>query len=360
MNDLLSYAFRDKRGNLIYSQSPGLPMVPASNMKIVTGFISSILLGDDFEILTVFRVSGDILIISGGPCPLLRTPEAESLGKQLEDFKIKRVLFNRGFDEDVYAPGWHPEDQGECYQTRVTSFSLNENCVPKMRNNLQNKIVEPHSRETIPDIRPYDTLSKKLVPELSDDVFPSFEFTNSTKGRLVYTHKEMLGDVLQHLETLSCNFSADSLFKYIHHFKTGEPGSWRGGSKTVTNEIEKLNLQEPGIRIVDGSGLSPFNRLTPSFLSKFIIRASEFEGGKFLEHLASPGVGTMEKRLMEFKEYGLKAKTGSLAGVATLSGYIKKLDIAFSIMLNDFDKKSKEARKVIDETLTDFIHKVET
>ncbi len=359
MSNLLSYIFIDRRGRDIYSQSPRVPMIPASNMKIVTGFISMIILGDEFEIVTEFRISRDKLIVSGGPCPLLRNTEAESISEQLNGFKIKEVLFDRAFDDDLYAPGWHSENQGDCYQTRITSFSVNENCIPRSRVREGKKNDDPHTGRKIPDIRPYDTLSKILVPSSAKDVFPIFDFVESDMGKLVYTHRERLGDILQHMETISCNFSADSLFKYLHHNKTGEPGSWRGGSKVVTREISRLKLREQVLTIVDGSGLSPLNRLTPSFLSMLIRESSKFHGGNFLEYLPSPGTGTLAGRLLEFNDYGIRAKTGTLNGVANLSGYVKKLDVAFSIMLNDFYIKEREARGIIDETLADAIYKIE-
>ena len=359
MNESLSFIFRDRKGRDVYSQSSKLPMIPASNMKIVTGIISSFLLGKNFEISTEFRISGDRLIVSGGPSPLLRTPEAETIGKRFKKNNLTRVMFKGSLDWNEYAPGWAPEDQNECYQTRISSFSLNENCIPRRKKSRGTKIYDPHSERGVPDIRPYDTLSKKLLHDSADDVFPSFEFTTSSEGKLVYVHKEKIGDILEHLEPVSCNFSADSLYKYIHHFRTGLPGSWKGGSETIMEVIRKLGLSEPGLLVVDGSGLSSLNKLTPSFLSRLMRFAVEHDGGKFLEYLPSPGTGTLEKRIGEFRHYGIKAKTGSLTGVATLSGYIKKLDITFSIMLNNTGKKGRYASKVVDETLAEGIDRIE-
>ena len=359
MNESLSFIFRDKKGRDIHSQSSKLPMIPASNMKIVTGLISSFLLGENFEILTEFRISGDKLIVSGGPSPLLRTPEVETIREQLGKYNVTRVMFNGSFDWNEYAPKWAPEDQNECYQSRISSFSLNENCIPRTKKIRVTKTYDPHSERGVSDIRPYDTLSKKLLRDSADNIFPSFEFTTFSKGKLVYVHKEKIGDILEHLEPISCNFSADSLYKFIHHFRTGLPGSWKGGSETIMEEIGKLGLSEPDLFVVDGSGLSSLNKLTPSFLSRLMRFAVEHDGGKFLEYLPSPGTGTLEKRLGEFRHYGIKAKTGSLTGVATLSGYIKKLDITFSIMLNNTGKKGKAASDVVDETLGEGIDRIE-
>ncbi len=359
MSETLSYVFKDKRGSVLYSASPHRAMIPASNMKIVTGFVSSVILGDDFEIKTYFRVSESDLIITGGPTPLLRIEEIERIIERLKDYKIKRVMFNRSLDEDYYAPGWPSEDQRECYQSRITSFSLNENCIPRSETDNGKNWVEPHSGRKITDIRPYDTLSRTLVSEGERDIFPSFDFTDSNDGKLVYTHKEKVGDILEHLEPISCNFSADVLFKFVHHYKASLLGSWRGGSSVTRKSLERMNLLEPNLTIVDGSGLSSFNRLTPSFISDLLRKALSVENGKFIEHMASPGDGTLRKRLDEFGDYGIKAKTGSLTGVATISGFIRKLNVTFSLMLNNTEKKGKDARDVLDETLTEMIHKIE-
>ncbi|MEM3573644.1 MAG: D-alanyl-D-alanine carboxypeptidase, partial [Nitrososphaeria archaeon] len=331
MEETLAYIFRDKKGNILTGKNPTFPMVPASNMKILTGFISSIVLGENYNIRTYFKVLNEKLIVSGGPCPLFRTSDAEMIKEKLSVFKIKKVLFRPSLDEDYYAPGWPSSDQKECYQARITSFSINENCIPickSIQNSCKN---DPHTGKGISDIRPYDTFSRHLVSDVAKDIFRSYEFTNSTGGRLIYTHQERIGDILTHLETISCNFSADSLFKFLPSFKTGDRGSWKGGSEVIFQELKRLNLLEQGVQIVDGSGLSHLNKVTPSMLSNLIRAAIKKDDGTFLQHLPSPGEGTLKNRLKEFTDYGLKAKTGTLKGVASLSGYIKKLDVTFSI-----------------------------
>jgi len=50
MSEVLSFTFKDKRGRPLYTASPYRAMIPASNMKIVTGFVSSVILGEDFVI----------------------------------------------------------------------------------------------------------------------------------------------------------------------------------------------------------------------------------------------------------------------------------------------------------------------
>jgi len=98
--------------------------------------------------------------------------ETERIIARLADYKIKRVLFNKGLDEDYYAPGWPSEDQRECYQSRITSFSINENCLPRSEEEIGKSSTNPHSGKKITDIRPYDTLSRKLVSYGERDVFP--------------------------------------------------------------------------------------------------------------------------------------------------------------------------------------------
>ena len=69
----------------------------------------------------------------------------------------------------------------------------------------------------------------------------------------------------------------------------------------------------------------------------------------FKNAMVSPGEGTLERRMLYFKD-NLKVKTGTLSGVSALAGYITTRRgnvLAFDIMVNDFkasfyDKKNLE------------------
>jgi D-alanyl-D-alanine carboxypeptidase/D-alanyl-D-alanine-endopeptidase (penicillin-binding protein 4) len=92
----------------------------------------------------------------------------------------------------------------------------------------------------------------------------------------------------------------------------------------------------------NGSGLFDANRFTPRQFTK-VLRAAYLDGHirpEFLSQLAIGGVdGTIQSRYKDASAmHRVRAKTGTLADVSTLSGYVFDKEgvrpIAFSILVN--------------------------
>jgi D-alanyl-D-alanine carboxypeptidase/D-alanyl-D-alanine-endopeptidase (penicillin-binding protein 4) len=90
----------------------------------------------------------------------------------------------------------------------------------------------------------------------------------------------------------------------------------------------------------DGSGLSQLDTVTTSFMVNFLTKAFNSKVGKqFYKYLPASGMsGTISYRMGGKLLGRVHAKTGTLAGVSTLSGYVltaKNHRVSFSIMLNN-------------------------
>lgn len=93
-----------------------------------------------------------------------------------------------------------------------------------------------------------------------------------------------------------------------------------------------------GLRLADAAGHSRTNRLSPRALVDLLAAARTAPWAQTLrDALAAPGEpGSLETRLPALAGR-LRAKTGSLRGVASLAGYLQRSDgseIAFAILLN--------------------------
>lgn len=157
--------------------------------------------------------------------------------------------------------------------------------------------------------------------------------------RLLFrNHSVPLRSIVYWLNKTSDNFYAEQLLKTIGRVVIGE-GSWEGGLKVVRKFLRGLGLTT-SYRIADGSGLSRYNLVTPRMLTK--VLAAMRGDQAFVSSLPvageDRGYGTLRKRMKQTPAEGnLRAKTGSIEGVSTLSGYVKTLDdktLAFSIMTN--------------------------
>lgn len=146
----------------------------------------------------------------------------------------------------------------------------------------------------------------------------------------------------------SSNSVAESLVKNLGAWAEVAPGDapvrrgeWVGGIRAMRRELEALGIELGEARLVDGSGLSLQNRLSPRMIVQAlrIARASFAFGPELVASLPiAHRDGTLERRL-ETAQGRIRAKTGLLsdAGVTALSGYAERSDgetLIFSILVN--------------------------
>ncbi len=110
--------------------------------------------------------------------------------------------------------------------------------------------------------------------------------------------------------------------------------------------------------VVDGSGLSPRNRISAATLVEIIRSASSRfgSGPEFLASLPLGGLdGTLEDR-MEAGDVPVRAKTGHLRRVASLSGLVPTPSgqVVFSVLINGARGSDAE----VDVALDGFIQKL--
>jgi D-alanyl-D-alanine carboxypeptidase/D-alanyl-D-alanine-endopeptidase (penicillin-binding protein 4) len=110
------------------------------------------------------------------------------------------------------------------------------------------------------------------------------------------------------------------------------------------------------VRLADGSGLSRKNLLTPHFLVRllrYMYEQSQWPA-PFAEALPIAGVdGTLVRRMRATCAQGhVRAKTGTLTGVSSLSGYVQpggSEKLAFSVMMNGFTCDVARVRRMQDQ-----------
>lgn len=134
-------------------------------------------------------------------------------------------------------------------------------------------------------------------------------------------------EVMRRCNADSENLYAEALLKLMGHSVTRESGSWNNGTAVVRMLLgEKLS---PGAAasttVVDGSGLARTNMVTPATLGRWldVIARDERVGKAFLDSLAEPGTGTLQRRFRGTSlNNSLRAKSGRINFVRTLSGYV--------------------------------------
>ena len=141
----------------------------------------------------------------------------------------------------------------------------------------------------------------------------------------------------------SDNFFAETLTKDLGALYGGS-GTTAAGAGVVRGAIDRLLGFAP--RVVDGSGLSPADKTSPSEVLQLLVRLYPTPLGTLLrEHLAVAGrSGTLEGRMRHTGAEGrCRGKTGTLEGVSNLVGYCQAANghiLAFAIFTDGISIES--------------------
>ena len=166
---------------------------------------------------------------------------------------------------------------------------------------------------------------------------------------------------LEIINKQSQNLHAEMLLRTLGAEFGGE-GTEEAGLQVVRSFLVDAGIESRQVSLGDGCGLSRENLVTPRFqtsLLKYISTRPYF--GLFLGTLAVSGVdGTLRGRMTAESMRGvIFAKTGTLNGVATLSGYMTTKSgrqLIFSIFANDARTSVTRVRRTIDEICSLFVN----
>lgn len=159
---------------------------------------------------------------------------------------------------------------------------------------------------------------------------------------------------------LSNNGHAEVLVKEMGKFVHGE-GSWDKGIEVMEDKLAKFGVNTDTVMLRDGSGMSHKNLIPAEELTKFLYEIQDeswFPVFKNALPVAGESErlveGTLRDRMTGDSTKGnVIAKTGSLTGVSTLSGYVTSKDgekLIFSIMMNNY--KTGPMTEIQDEIAT--------
>ncbi len=157
----------------------------------------------------------------------------------------------------------------------------------------------------------------------------------------VTVHRTNLLTALDVVNKRSQNFYAESVLKTLGAERCGG-GTWEQGVEAVAQFLEsEVGIERGSYRMADGSGMSRNNRFTPRQLVTLLRHMYYHPWGRaFLQTLPYSGEeGLSWERRLAAEPYrqNVFAKTGTLSGVSTLSGYAKGRSgrlYAFSILGN--------------------------
>ena len=159
---------------------------------------------------------------------------------------------------------------------------------------------------------------------------------------LLWTHESApLRELLMPVMKESLNLPAETLLRALGR-EIRNAGTDAAGIAVVEAVLEEMGVSKGSYVYVDASGLSRRNLISAEILVKILDsmrRHTTFP--QFYSTLAVAGTdGTMKNRLRRTAAEGnVRAKTGTISGASSISGYMKTADgemLAFSMIANNY------------------------
>lgn len=164
----------------------------------------------------------------------------------------------------------------------------------------------------------------------------------ATRRVLVESTSPPLGEIATVMMKVSQNLYAETLLKAAATAKGGL-GTFDGGHELTRTLLAAWQIPPESYVQVDGSGLSRYDYVTADMMVTILthLYRDPAQRDVFISTLPIAGRdGTLRSRLKKTRAEGnAAAKTGSIANVRTLSGFVKTRDgeqLAFSILANNF------------------------
>jgi len=337
-------------GDVLFEHNATLPLVPASNEKLPVAWTALILLGPGYRFHTDVVGGGERvgatwngdLFITGNGDPTLTLGDVGRLAAAVRAAGIRRVTGRIRGDEAAYderrgAPGW------KRYFIGGESPPLSALVVDRARG----------WPALSPPLLAAKALREALVARgVSVAGRPGLGVAPPKGTIIAVDRSSRLGSIVREMDRDSDNFVAEMLLKHLGTLDGGL-GTTARGARVVLAEMRAAGIPVQGVRIVDGSGLSSLDRLTPAALAG-VIRAGMQDpriGKVFVESFAVAGrSGTLDSRLPQLAGV-VRGKTGTTDLACSLSGVIGD-GIVFSVVQNGSPVSFWSARTAQDRFVT--------
>lgn len=347
-------------------------------------------------------LQGNLYVVLSGD-PTLTYSDLSELMQIVHDQGIESIsgnvyIDNSAYDQNFYGPGWEWEDKNYCYAAPISASIVNHNCYaftvtpgkkqgnpanivtsskyfyPNIHNTVTTRVKRAKAHNcslrltkneakgginidgcmpsgkyawgvsyVVTDVPDYTrSLVVNLLHQTGIKLTGHVIFRSAPKDlKSLATHTSRpLSLLVQEMLKKSDNIIAGALFKKLGQKFTNRQGSWENGSIAVSQILSRTaGVKLNGLRLLDGSGLSPSNLTTPAQMMQILNFAFHHPNTsyEFISALPIAGVdGTLKHRMSNITRK-VRAKTGTISGVVSLAGYVisaEREPLAFVIMIN--------------------------
>jgi D-alanyl-D-alanine carboxypeptidase/D-alanyl-D-alanine-endopeptidase (penicillin-binding protein 4) len=337
-------------GRVLLSKDGARLLTPASTAKLVTSVAALAVLGPNATFATRVVNGGtpDRIILVGGGDPTLAVnqfpaqdyPQPATLASlaaaTARALKSQgRTMVSVGYDTSLYtgpglAPGWPQSYIATGNVTPIVSLEVDQGRLttagtPEDSDDPYN--LRPRSAD------PAGVAAASFTALLAAD---GIHVTGSPVAQAAPAHalgiasvsSPPLSAIVDQMLEESNNVIAENLARQVA-LATGQPASFSGAVAAVIRELRRLGVKG-GLRLVDGSGLSPQDAIAPATLVKVVeIATTDTRVRALLAGLPVAGFsGTLSGGQSVFSGIGgaargsVRAKTGNLGTVTALAGLV--------------------------------------
>jgi len=337
-------------GRVLYARNADKLTIPASNRKLFTSATVAECFGIDRQLVTELWRDGEDLILRGDGDPSLgswryeRSGDFETLAATLRARGITRVRDVIAdvslFDRTTIPGGWKYGNIGSDYSAPVDALAWGENEIADDR-----AVPDPglHAAMTLHDALVQAGIEVTGVPRVNTE-------PRALSERIATIPSPFIGQLLMTVLKNSHNLYAEMLLK-----RTTD-GTYDGAFATERAFLTSIpKIDGDSFRFVDGSGLAPDDLVTPEATIRILRWMNDPSRRAFWwATLAQPNnEGTLRRRLPSL-EHRLRGKTGTINGVAALSGILLMPDGRFryfAVVVNHHGGDGDDAVKIIDEVV---------
>ncbi len=325
---------------------------PASTAKLATAAAALSALGPSAVLTTstfTGATPGQVVLVGGGdptlsgahPEPAGSYPATASLAAlaKATSKSLAGKTVTVGYDETLYtgpktAPGWKPSYITSGNVAPVVSLMVDEGRTSAASSAARNTNPALVAAQQFAVLLSHDGVKVSGTPKPGLAVAGSKPLASVTSAPVSALVERML--------RISDNDLAESLARQVA-IKLKKPPTFAGGAQAVSLQLAKLGIDSATMQMVDGSGLSTQDRLQAATLVA-VLRATA-SGGRpelrsVLTGLPVAGfLGTLSGRFVTTQTAvgigAVRAKTGTLTNVSSLSGVVVDVDgrqLAFALI----------------------------
>jgi D-alanyl-D-alanine carboxypeptidase/D-alanyl-D-alanine-endopeptidase (penicillin-binding protein 4) len=361
-------------GQVLFSRQAGSPFVPASNAKLLTAVAALSTLGPSARFTTRVVAGarpGSLTLVGGGdptlaaghpprpdyPQPATLAALAAATARWLSARHVRAVRLT--YDASLFtgpslAPGWTPGYISTGNVTPITALEVDQGRLT--RSGAPQDADDPNNfrpRSYAPAADAASAFARLLRREgvhVTGRPAPGRQPRHAVPVAAV--RSPALPVIVGWMLRESNNVIAEDLARQVARH-TGRPASFGGGAAAVTAVLARLGVRH-GVHLVDGSGLSPQDQVTPAALAAVVRLAAAGRQDALRAAITGMPVagfsGTLAPGQSVFGRFGraalgrVQAKTGNLSKVASLSGITTDASghvLAFAFMADQIAKDSQ-------------------